>query len=150
MKLDYRPDMVKFASEITVNETNLDRSALDQAGLMSYYCSQRAMARRQLAKCQLKLDILTANLYNVYKQRLVSSEERITDKQIESLIRSDKRWQISSLERIEAQEIASQLDACVNALIERKKTIQQLLDDRHMQAGGAVKITQEVENPFAP
>ncbi|MVX56814.1 hypothetical protein [Parasutterella muris] len=141
MTLKYKPDMVKFSNEILVTEENLDSCAMNQSGLTSYYSSQKASADRQLNLCKLAQEITYANLYKEFKEKLISSEERYTDKTIDSMIKTEPKYIAVAQRTIDAQEIRDQLQACVTALIDRKKNIQQLLDSRTIQAGGAVGLT---------
>lgn len=140
MPLQYEPDMTKFANEIQVNEVNLDECALNQASLLSYYLNQKALADRQLTLVKLKLDMYCAKRYAEVESELEVGGKRVTDKAIESKIKLDEGYLNVYVNFVEAQRIRDQLQACCSALVDRKKTIQQLLDARLVQAGGSVTL----------
>lgn len=140
MALKYDPDMTKFASEIQVNEVNLDECALNQASLLSYYLSQKVSAETQLNLVKLKFERFYNQRYKQIEAELVLKKKRVTDKSIEAEIKLGDDYLQEYVNLVEAQRIRDQLQACCTALVDRKKIIQQLLDARLVQAGGSVAL----------
>lgn len=140
MPLLYEPDMTKFADEIQVNEVNLDECALNQASLLAYYLNQKALAERQVKTAQLNLNMYYFTRKREVEAELTVKEKRVTEGSIDSIVKTEEEYIKRYWTVVESERIRDQLQACCSALHDRKKTIQQLLDARLVQAGGSVTL----------
>lgn len=143
--LKYFVDVEAFKRQTDLDETNLDRSAMEQSGLRAYYGAQAAYAEGQAAQVKAKFEILEAKIYNEIRNKLAVGGEKVTEKMVENAVKLDPRWQAAKMAVIDAATIAEVNKGLTFALADRREMLIQLCSDRRKDFEGQLRIKQEAD-----
>lgn len=135
-------DVEQFQIDVSVNESNLDTSMMQQAGMRAFYNSQAAYAESQYDRSKAAFEVIEARLYDHHRKELAASGEKTTDKAIEAAVRLDPRWLKARTRVIEAQTIANVNKGLTFAMSDRRDMLIQLGSDRREEFKGGLRILE--------
>lgn len=135
-------DMKAFAEDIRISSTNIDTAMMEQASLLAYKAEESAKAEAQAARYKLRFDIIEAGLYEKHRSALATSAEKVTEKMIESKVKTDPDYSAAKQRVIEAEAVAATCKGCVAALKDRKDMLVQIGADRREEGKGQMRILE--------
>lgn len=141
--LKYFIDVAEFNRETGVNEADLDRCMVEQSSLRAFYGAQAAYAEGQHSKMKVRFDVLEAALYDHHRKELAADPTvKVTEKMVESAVKSDPRYLKGKTTVIEAETIASVNKALSISLGDRKDMLVQLGADRREDGKGQLRMLE--------
>lgn len=139
--LQHFVDVNAFKKDTLVTELNMDQAMMDQAGLRAYYGALAAYAEGQAARTKAKFEIIEAKLYDEHRKILAASGEKVTEKMVESAVKTDPRWLQGKNVVIEAETIAQVNKGLTFSLADRRDMLIQLGADRREEMKGNLRVT---------
>lgn len=123
-----RLDLSEFRARICIDPEALDVGALEQSGLFFDWASRAAEGRATMEQEKHNLDILTSKMS--LKCRRSPDEfglSKVTESAITDAINATQEYRQQLLKYLNAREESLYLDACVEALAQRKRMIEILV-----------------------
>lgn len=118
-----------IADELSIDEYNLDKEWLAQAGRVFRYGVKLADAERDLDEVKSEFDVRKAEIYReVAADPSSFGLEKTTEAAINSVVIRDSRYLKSQRELFDAKHDAKIYEAAVKAFIDRKKALEKLVD----------------------
>ena len=119
---------LNYEEDVVVGK-NLDDEWIRQPGLYAYWSIKYAEALARKDRIWLDKKVLIAELYKKVKSDAEADGKKITDKGIESEIRSTLEYREVSSKLIDAEEEVNKLDAVKWAMEQKKKSLENLSRD---------------------
>jgi hypothetical protein len=142
--LDYMVDQSQFRRDVSVSEANLDNCMMEQASMRAYYGSLAAQAEAQAGRMKARFDVVEAKLYMDHRKQLealaAAGGPKVTEKAIESAVKTDPRWLKMKNTVIEAEAIAQINKGMAISFGDRRDMLIQLGADRREEGKGQLRV----------
>ena len=117
-----------YEKDLKIDDASLDLECLDQASLFMKYAKISAEAKRNLEETKQILDIKKAEIDKSIRENPDKYKiEKVTEGSIQSAILSDLYYQNTYQDVIDAKYEADMAQNAVNAMIQRKDMLEQLI-----------------------
>ncbi|MDY7537528.1 hypothetical protein RGU72_04585 [Undibacterium sp. 5I1] len=139
-------DADRFARDMKISETTLDKAMMEQASLRAYHGSEAAYAEAQHARVKRRFEVKEAELYAKHRRAFAESGEKATERMIEVAVKLDPSWIAGVNTVVEAETVAAICKTCSLSLNDRRDMIIQLGADRREEGKGAARILASANN----
>lgn len=139
-------DKPQFDKDIRISEESLDKCITEHSALRAFYSAQAARAEHQAARMKAKFELIDAALYVQHRKALNDSGDKITEKMVESSVKTDPRWLASRNLVIDAEFFAAVAKGNAESFRDRKDMLVQLSVDRREEGKGAMRVLVEQQD----
>jgi len=140
MPMRHHIDVDTFKADIAINDTNLDKCMMEQAGLRAWWQSEAARAEGQYSRTKAQFERAEAKLYDKHRRLAAASTEKVTEKMIENAVKMDDDWLRIKNAVIESQTIAEVARGCADSLRDRGMMLVQMASDRREEGKGQSRV----------
>lgn len=140
--LRHHIDVDTFKSDVAINDTNLDKCMMEQAGLRAYHAAEAARAEGQHLRTKAQFERAEARLYDKHRRALLDAGEKITEKMVDNAVKMDDDWLRIKNAVIEAGTIADIQRSCAESLRDRGMMLVQMASDRREEGKGQSRVME--------
>lgn len=119
--------------DLKIDPNDLDRELISQPSLYAYYASLNQRARYVAEKAAFEYEKAIAEYSKMAREELSETNRRVTDKQIESLVKSNPRILALKKNMIDKEGQARLLWCMERALDQKKDSLMQLCNNRRKE-----------------
>jgi hypothetical protein len=125
---------------LIITDTNFEDCIFKQASLFYYYSEKYNKKLNEKNVRKLELDIAYANLYKVYKKKMLKSDDKApTEKTIASAVETNESYIDKQRLLIDTQSLADKYGSLKDALKQKKDMLQLIVQLKLSQLGGGVR-----------
>lgn len=119
-----------IARDLSIDENDLNREFIQQPGLVSHYIDLLAQARAAAKRKKLFIDTFVAALDGQIRDVARARGQKITETQIENMIRRDANWNKHMMELIDLETAVEQLEGVVKGILQKKDMLGHIAYER--------------------
>lgn len=135
-------DANQLQEDLAFTTTNISMAMTRQAALFAHYSRLAADAVYQSDRSKQQVELLEATLNQRFRDSLIASGTKFTEKSIDSMVIQDSSYQEAQERAHEARAIAKMVDTAADSFRHRKDMLIQVGADLRMEKQGELRMKE--------